>query len=217
MTGNAGYKSTNAGNGGYKSTNSKSKTPEPIPDTKTNKQPEKNLQFPTDTKDDDEDDLETGSGDKDDEDDKDEDYDGSSVPTEEKDDTTGLISNKNPIHKTEITTNGGSNGNGDDDGDDGDDIDDGNDGLTTTISKDEYGRFGKTDEDIPSKLKHFYFDFKSMRDSKQIRQKNYANHLQQKQFHFDFDFDCDFNLFDIQFIRFIFPQLIFLYIIVRIR
>lgn len=146
--------------------------------------------------------METGSGDKDDDGD-DEDLGGPSVPTEEEEG-----GDKNPIHKTEITTNKGNNGN--DDGDDIDDGDDGGDDLSTTIGKDEYGQLvPKTDEDIPSKLKHFYCDFKSMRDSKQIRQKNYANHLQQKQYDFDFNFN-------IQFIRFIFPQLIFLYIIVRI-
>lgn len=141
-----GYKLTNTGSGGYKSTNSKNKL-----DSKSNKLPEKHLHTSTVTN---EDDLETGSGDKDiDNDNEDEDNDDDEPippPEEGDDDDNGGISNeKIDAHANE-------------------DVDD--DDLTTTIDE----TIDNSNEGISSKLKHIYFDFKSMRVLMQIQLKKFC-------------------------------------------
>lgn len=134
--------------------------------------------------------LEKGDDEDDDDDDDDED-DEDNVETDEK-----------PIvpvggeerHKVVVPSSGKSDISTDETPDEGDEED-----LITTIGN---------PDDIPSKLKYIYFRYDTMRDLKQIRQKNYAKNFPQKKKYKSITFY-------VKFIHFIFPHLIFLYCIIQ--
>lgn len=89
------------------------------------------------------------------------------VPTEEEEGLGSKPGQGGIIPSVITSTNADDADNDDDDIEEGGDDDD----LTTVVkSKD----IENTVDGIPSNLNHFYCDFKSMRDSKPIRQKNYA-------------------------------------------
>lgn len=88
------------------------------------------------------------------------------VPTEEEEGLGNKPGQGGIIPSVITNTNADDDDNDDDNDEDGDDDD-----LTTVVkSKD----IENTVDGISSNLNHFYCDFKSMRDSKPIRQKNYA-------------------------------------------